>query len=166
MNVQHKLLHQQGGQEGFTLIELMIVVAILAILAAIAIPLYLNYTARAQATGAVNLAGGLKTDVVEYYNTNGAWPADNKAAGAAKNISIVGKYVSQVDVLNGKIRAKFCDVTAAAHQGVKCEAAKELGNKTLTLSPSAHAGSIVWNCYVSNSAIYKMVPSECRHAGP
>ncbi|MDN5865507.1 MAG: pilin [Gammaproteobacteria bacterium] len=114
------------------------------------------------ATGAVNLAGGLKVDVVEYYNTLGTWPASNAEAGAASATSILGKYVESVTVTDGKITAAFC-TNGDDNDGVNCEAAQAFSSQTLTLSPSAHGGSIVWTCSVSSADIYDLVPANCRH---
>jgi len=80
------------GQQGFTLIELMIVVAIIGILAAVAIPAYQDYTARAQAAEAATLLAGLKTPIVEYYSTNGTVPAKDELG----NATFIGKYVSTI----------------------------------------------------------------------
>ena len=88
-------------QKGFTLIELMIVVAIIGILAAIAIPAYQDYTIRAQVTEGLNLAGAAKSAVAETYANNGAWPANNAAAGLGNSTDIQGKYVSAVTVASG-----------------------------------------------------------------
>src|SRR5690606_6125375 len=85
-------------QQGFTLIELMIVVAIIGILAAIAIPAYQNYTIRAQVSEGMSLASGVRTSVSEQYQTTGVWPSDNAAAGVASASAITGNYVSQVAV--------------------------------------------------------------------
>ena len=84
------------NHKGFTLIELMIVVAIIGILAAIAIPQYQNYVARSQVAEALSLASGAKTAVAEYFNTNGTFPADNTEAGLSDPEDISGKYVSSV----------------------------------------------------------------------
>ncbi|HEX2139136.1 MAG TPA: pilin, partial [Woeseiaceae bacterium] len=101
-------------QQGFTLIELMIVVAIIGILAAIAIPAYQDYTIRAQVSEGLNLASGAKVAVAEYYQNNGAWPSCNDLATCADNAglpaatTITGNYVSQVAVgANGVITATF-----------------------------------------------------------
>src|SRR5699024_2634846 len=83
-----------AGQRGFTLIELMIVVAILAIIMAIAIPAYQDYTIRSQVTEGMNLAGGAKAAVWDYWSSHGAFPNNNEDAGLADPASIGGEYVS------------------------------------------------------------------------
>ena len=90
-------------QEGFTLIELMIVVAIIGILAAIAIPAYQNYTIRAQATEGLNLASAVETGVAEYYANTGAWPANMTSAGGDSTNLPKGKYVASVNVGTGGV---------------------------------------------------------------
>ncbi|EMS5724890.1 pilin, partial [Neisseria gonorrhoeae] len=92
-------------QKGFTLIELMIVIAIVGILAAVALPAYQDYTARAQVSEAILLAEGQKSAVTEYYLNNGKWPADNGDAGVASPDKIKGKYVQSVTVANGVVTA-------------------------------------------------------------
>ncbi|ENV6310070.1 pilin, partial [Neisseria gonorrhoeae] len=90
-------------QKGFTLIELMIVIAIVGILAAVALPAYQDYTARAQVSEAILLAEGQKSAVTEYYLNNGEWPENNDKAGVAASSKIIGKYVKQVEVKNGVV---------------------------------------------------------------
>ncbi|EMT8614001.1 pilin, partial [Neisseria gonorrhoeae] len=91
-------------QKGFTLIELMIVIAIVGILAAVALPAYQDYTARAQVSEAILLAEGQKSAVTEYYLNNGEWPKDNASAGVASTpTDIKGKYVQKVEVNNGVV---------------------------------------------------------------
>ncbi|EMU0570440.1 pilin, partial [Neisseria gonorrhoeae] len=93
-------------QKGFTLIELMIVIAIVGILAAVALPAYQDYTARAQVSEAILLAEGQKSAVTEYYLNHGIWPANNTSAGVASPpTDIKGKYVQKVEVNNGVVTA-------------------------------------------------------------
>ncbi|MBH5614618.1 pilin, partial [Neisseria meningitidis] len=92
-------------QKGFTLIELMIVIAIVGILAAVALPAYQDYTARAQVSEAILLAEGQKSAVTEYYLNHGIWPGDNSSAGVATSSKIKGKYVKEVEVKNGVVTA-------------------------------------------------------------
>jgi type IV pilus assembly protein PilA len=122
-------------QKGFTLIELMIVVAIIGILAAIAIPAYQNYTIRAQVTEGLNLADGWKTAVAEYYANLGKMPADQTALTGTAASS--GKYVKSITISTGTIAAKFgTDQNNAA-----------LTNKTLALTPYTNSNNdIVWVC--------------------
>ncbi|HGH0265758.1 TPA: pilin [Neisseria meningitidis] len=92
-------------QKGFTLIELMIVIAIVGILAAVALPAYQDYTARAQVSEAILLAEGQKSAVTEYYLNHGEWPGGNSDAGVATSTDIKGKYVQSVEVKNGVVTA-------------------------------------------------------------
>lgn len=151
-------------QKGFTLIELMIVIAIIGILAVIALPAYQDYTARAQVSEAFALAEGQKAAVVEYYADKGAYPSDNAAAGVATADKITGKYVEKVNiggtgVEDGVITAtmKTSNVNAA------------LSGKTLTLTPKAsvdatssanNPGSFTWECGGTIDKKYR--PAACR----
>ncbi|HFB1866769.1 TPA: pilin, partial [Neisseria gonorrhoeae] len=93
-------------QKGFTLIELMIVIAIVGILAAVALPAYQDYTARAQVSEAILLAEGQKSAVTEYYLNHGIWPENNASAGVASSAAdIKGKYVKEVKVEKGVVTA-------------------------------------------------------------
>ncbi|HFA8764608.1 TPA: pilin, partial [Neisseria gonorrhoeae] len=95
-------------QKGFTLIELMIVIAIVGILAAVALPAYQDYTARAQVSEAILLAEGQKSAVTEYYLNNGEWPENNGDAGVASPADkIKGKYVEKVEVAKGVVTAEM-----------------------------------------------------------
>jgi len=143
-------------QRGFTLIELMIVVAIIAILAAIAIPAYQNYLIRAQVTEGMSLATGAKAAVWDFYSNTGRYPKGNESAGLPPETSIAGKYVSQVDVTGGKITATFNDTNANA----------AIHDKTLVLSPNAGGATIMWTCNPAGSADAvdpRYLPSSCRH---
>ena len=130
-------------QKGFTLIELMIVVAIIGILAAIAIPAYQDYTVRAQVTEGLSLASAVKAGVAEAYANTGTWPADLAAAGGTNASPPSGKYVASVTVGTGVITITYGAVANAAITGAQ---------KTLTLFPGVSANNdIVWAC--SNGAI-------------
>ncbi|HGP7461030.1 TPA: pilin, partial [Neisseria gonorrhoeae] len=120
-------------QKGFTLIELMIVIAIVGILAAVALPAYQDYTARAQVSEAILLAEGQKSAVTEYYLNNGEWPEDNTSAGVASPASnIKGKYVQKVEVNNGVVTATM------ASSNVN----KEIKDKKLSLWAKREDGSV------------------------
>src|SRR5699024_7017236 len=144
-------------QSGFTLIELMIVVAILAILMAIAIPAYQDYTIRAQVSEGMNLSGGARTAVAEYWTDRGNWPTDNDAAGLAPATSIQGEYVSQVQVGSGKITATFSNTGSQ-------KANEKLNGSLLVLSPYSAGGSVAWACdsTVGTTVDNKYLPARCR----
>lgn len=124
-------------QKGFTLIELMIVVAIIGILAAIAIPAYQDYTIRAQASEGLSLMAAAKTAVTESYLNTGTAPADRTAAGmSATATDTQGQYVTQVEVSNGEITATYGN-----------NANTKISGNTLVLTPYEQAdGSIAWQC--------------------
>ncbi|HEZ6359608.1 TPA: pilin [Neisseria meningitidis] len=123
-------------QKGFTLIELMIVIAIVGILAAVALPAYQDYTARAQVSEAILLAEGQKSAVTEYYLNHGEWPGDNSSAGVASSTDIKGKYVKSVEVKNGVVTAEM------KSSGVN----KEIKGKKLSLWAKRQDGSVKWFC--------------------
>ncbi|MHC5992544.1 pilin [Neisseria meningitidis] len=123
-------------QKGFTLIELMIVIAIVGILAAVALPAYQDYTARAQVSEAILLAEGQKSAVTEYYLNHGEWPANNSSAGVASSADIKGKYVQKVEVNNGVITATM------ASSNVN----NEIKGKKLSLWAKRQDGSVKWFC--------------------
>ncbi|MBH2133110.1 pilin [Neisseria meningitidis] len=162
-------------QKGFTLIELMIVIAIVGILAAVALPAYQDYTARAQVSEAILLAEGQKSAVTEYYLNHGTWPSNNTSAGVATSTDIKGKYVKEVKVANGVITATMLST------GVN----KEIQGKKLSLWAKRQDGSVKWFCgqpveraanNAANNAVTaatangngkidtKHLPSTCRDA--
>ena len=131
-------------QKGFTLIELMIVVAIIGILAAIAIPAYQDYTIRAQVTEGLNLADAVKVAVADYYTQNGAFPAAGVTTAAPTGLGFTtpstGKY-STVDIIaNGVIQATYAGAIVNAKLA-------NAANNVLGISPYVSSnGDLVWQC--------------------
>jgi len=129
-------------QQGFTLIELMIVIAIIGILAAIAIPAYQNYTIRSQVTEGLSLADGWKTSISEYYAQNGSFPSASSTSGGAGSIAVsgasVGKYVSAITVAGtGNILVTYSGSQANA----------KINGKVLGLYPGLDANyDVIWVC--------------------
>lgn len=137
---------------GFTLIELMIVVAIIAILAAIAVPAYQNYLIRSQVSEGFSLATGAKAAVWDFTANTGRFPGSNQSAGIATSTSIKGKYVSSVDVTGGLVTVSFGG--SSANVAIKPD--------VLVLSPATSTGSITWNCANKTTIPGLYLPSACR----
>ena len=150
---------------GFTLIELMIVVAIIGILAAIAIPQYQNYVARAQVSEALVLASGAKTAVAEYFNTNGAFATDcgadfcNDEYGLEPLDSISGKYVLAV----GLVEYATAPILRIAVQ-FRDDAHAKIAGGYMTLGAIDEGGSISWSCVgtAGSPDITSYLPSSCK----
>jgi len=141
-------------QSGFTLIELMIVVAIIGILAAIAIPAYQDYTKRAHVSEGMEVAGAAKTSVTEFYASKGYMPGSNTSAGLATSTSIKGNAVTSVAVSGSGL------ITITYNT-------KVTNNATLTLAPSTIAGAVVWKCtgqagVNAGTVLLKYRPANCR----
>ena len=135
-------------QQGFTLIELMIVVAIIGILAAVAIPAYQDYTIRAKVTEGVGLAGAAQTGVAEYFSSIGTLPGTNGAAGLPGSQSIRGNSVDNVNVsASGTITVTFSGAPIAA--------------STIIVTPTTTNGAVSWNC-TGGTLLDKYRPSNCR----
>ncbi|MCL5801824.1 MAG: pilin [Gammaproteobacteria bacterium] len=142
-------------QQGFTLIELMIVVAIIGILAAIAIPAYQDFVARSQMAEAMSLASGLKASVAESWSQTGTCPASG-ASGIPAASTVTGNYVLSVAVAG---TAPACTIMATMKgSGV----ATGIVSKTLTLTMGDAGGSVTWAC--TSSAAQKYVPKACTGA--
>lgn len=137
-------------QKGFTLIELMIVVAIIGILAAVAIPAYQDYTVRTKVSEGLSLASGAKATVAETRLSMGRWlGASNASYGLATAASIEGNNVASVTVgASGLITIGYSNDTA-------------IQGDTLTLQPSVTAGGVKWSCTGGNVED-KYRPANCR----
>ena len=148
-------------QKGFTLIELMIVVAIIAILAAIAIPAYQDYIVRTQFTESQTIADGLKTPIQEYAAQAGSCPTNGLAkSGVLLNASYQGKYVASVATA-GTMDANggSCTITAT-FKNTAGSVAKPLMGATVVFTSANVGGAVTWNCTSAVADKYK--PQACR----
>ncbi len=137
-------------QQGFTLIELMIVIAIIGILAAVALPAYQDYVSRSQAAEAMNLAGGLKIQVADSFSDKGDFDdASSGSDGIPAAADVKGKYTTQVAVASGVINAT-----------IGGDASATIAGNIITLSPVTNNGSLSWVCSFDGAGKY--MPSSCR----
>jgi type IV pilus assembly protein PilA len=146
-------MFRQRISAGFTLIELMIVVAIIAILAAIAIPAYQDYLIRAQVSEGLTFADAAKAAEWDFVSNTGRIPTNNQSVGLASPSSITGKYVSSVNLAPaGQITVTF--------NGPQANTA--INNQTLVLSAITSSDSINWTC-TGSTLDDKYLPTICRH---
>ena len=140
-------------QKGFTLIELMIVIAIIGILAAIAIPAYQDYTVRSKVSEGLNLAGAAKLGVAEYFDSIGTLPTSNTEAGIPPAASITGTYTSAVTISGaGLIDIEYND---------SVNGNPTANGTTIRLKPTTSQGSVKWDCLDGNTPD-KYRPANCR----
>ena len=136
-------------QKGFTLIELMIVVAIIGILSMFALPAYQDYTKRTYVAEGIGLASAAKMAATEYYSSQADWPADNSAAGLPSKTQIKGQSVESVDLVKNVITITY---------GSKVT--KEASKNTVTLTGTDNTGAVEWKC--TGKVEKKWLPANCR----
>src|SRR5215475_16201790 len=142
--------------KGFTLIELMIVVAIVGILAALALPAYQDYTVRTKVAEGLNLSAAVKLAVDDWFTSKGEMPADNLTIDLPAPAAISSKYVASVSITDGVITIEY------AHSGIG--GSPTMDGAKVTLTPVDNGGSISWQCAIGQqSDLYKYVPAECRN---
>ena len=162
--------------KGFTLIELMIVVAIVAILAAIALPAYQDYAKRSRVAEALSLVTYAKTAVTDFYSTQNRWPIDNSEALVIKSTDISSKGVDALAVDKGVIKITMSKRVVSGGQlwltpiADTTDISAATPGTALPTNPAdssvTHGGSFKWLCSHDKKLKHKWVPSECRNDNP
>lgn len=142
-----------GASKGIIWLVLFAVPFLIGILAAISIPAYQDFIIRSQVSEGMVLVGSAKTAVADYYNSRGSLPPDNRSAGLADSTSIAGRYVSGVDVTEGKITVSFDTVNSNA----------TIRDKVLVMSPTTNGSEISWNCRTDSTLPSRDLPLACRN---
>jgi len=140
----------RSHQDGYTLIELMITVAIIGIVLSMALPAYQSYSVRAQLAEGFNLTGPLQSAVAEYYYDYGEFPADNSAAGVEAAGNYAGKHVAGISITGAVISIEYGGSANAMING-----------EIVTLTAVPSAGSLSWRCAGGNSIPDAYLPSSC-----
>lgn len=138
-------------QHGFTLIELMIVMAIIGVLASVALPTYKNFTIRAQVSEGLNLSGPLQAAVAEYYNDYGSYPVNNSAAGVETPASYRGQYVIGVSISGADISIQYGNNAHA-----------QINGQTVIITAVPNQGSLNWSCASGGAIPDELLPPICR----
>lgn len=139
------------GTAGFTLIELMLVISIVGILAAVASPLYLDYMIRGQIADGLGITSGAKTAVAEYYQEHGVFPADNIEAALEAPVKIRGNYVVSVSVAGPVISVTYGN-----------KANTLIAGETVVLTADDATGSLTWACASGGVIEDKHLPRACQ----
>ena len=146
-------------QQGFTLIELMIVIAIIGILAAIAIPAYKDYTIRAQVSEGLSLASGAKAAVSEFYMDSGVFPTTTDEAGISAAAEILGRYATTVTVTDPGLITVTYNNAGQTHADLIAQG----GVLVLTPTATATQASVTWTCDTAGTTLPdKWLPAACR----
>lgn len=141
----------KNHEKGFTLIELMIVVAIIGVLASVAVPAYQSYSVRAQVAEGMNLAGPVQAAVAEFWYDNGNFPADNADAGITGPGSFSGNYVTGIGANGASVEITYGN-----------SANIQIAGETVVLTAVPSNGSILWDCATGGAIATELLPQICR----
>ena len=151
-------------QKGFTLIELMIVIAIIGILAAIAIPAYQDYTIRSKVSEGLNMAGAAKLAVAETFDSQGTFMTTNASYGLPAAASISATYVSQIDADGASAGADGDGVIVITYRAIGSGVAS--GDSVSLVPDTSQPGAMAWTCTTSgitNAVDARFLPANCRN---